>query len=72
MEDDLKTVKWNISVSTVWIVTYELFWGEIRGKFRGNPECGSAQPSLFMFLFATRRKSSSVIRPVESWEYKQE
>jgi hypothetical protein len=31
----------NIPATTVWIVTYE-----IRGKLRGNLECGSAQPSL--------------------------
>jgi hypothetical protein len=40
MEDDLqwkttsKYINWNISVTTVWIVTY--FLGEIRGKQRGN------------------------------------
>ena len=42
MEDDLKIVKVEISASTEWILT--------RGKFRGNPECGSAQPSLFHYL----------------------
>jgi hypothetical protein len=32
--------------NTVSLLTYE---GGIRGKLRGNFECGSAQPSLFSF-----------------------
>ena len=39
-----KYQKWNIPATTVWIVAYG-----IRGKLRGNLECGSAQPSLFIY-----------------------
>ena len=42
MEDDLKILKVEYLITTIWIVPYE-FLGEIRG----NLECGSAQPSLF-------------------------
>ena len=40
-KDDLKACR-------IWILSSK---GEIWGKLRGNPECGSAQPSLFYFLF---------------------
>jgi hypothetical protein len=32
-------------------------WGEIRGKPRGNLECGSAQPSLFRIFFGKQLKT---------------
>jgi hypothetical protein len=55
MEDDLKILKVeNISNycmdCDLWVLG-----GEIKGKPRGNLECGSAQPSLFNVNFLSNR-----------------
>jgi hypothetical protein len=49
-EDDFKILKveeWKTSLTYhKWNISTTI-WDEIRGKLRGNLECGSAQPSLF-------------------------
>ena len=43
MEDNLKLLKVEYLCNQLWLMSSK---GEIRGKLRGNLECGSAQPSL--------------------------
>ena len=43
MEDD-RRCKYDLKACRMWLMNS---YGEVRGKLRGNLECGSAQPSLF-------------------------
>ena len=47
MEEELRR-KDDLKASRMWLMSS---WVEIRGKLRGNLECGSAQPSLFFHIY---------------------
>jgi hypothetical protein len=50
--NNLKIFKVEYISKNLWIMTCE-FLGKMRGQLRGNLECGSAQPSLFLFSLSS-------------------
>ena len=55
----------NIKSGKSWLMNSK---GEIRGKFRGNLECGSAQPSL-LFIFNIWYYAHNAMHRIKCIEY---